>query len=330
MKDHLCANDFKFDMDITNENKVVENQLITTPASFHVLNNSEMLVSKYQLAYILRFVIWLSAFSILLVMPIFLSIWFLPLFSILLGLVVAHGIELQHQAIHYTGFNSKFLNTVVGHLFGIPTLNSYTHYQIVHLWHHQKIGTTEDIEFFSDHKIDVKLKPNDLVRRILSIHKTYLLIFKRMVLTDSFSVSKTITLRNKIDLNHVKIELWMYRLIFVAFFVSTIVNIIPNIVFFNWLLAVAFYHIWHFLFEFPEHYLCPSSEKSILKNTRSISANPLSRYITNSNNFHVEHHLYPNLPMGALASAHLQVSSNIENKSVSYFQFYKSCFWSTR
>ncbi|MGZ4159514.1 MAG: fatty acid desaturase family protein [Neobacillus sp.] len=253
--------------------------------------------------------------------------WLLPLFSLFLGLAIAHGIELQHQALHYTGFKNRNLNVIVGNLFGLLTLNSFTHYQILHNWHHQKIGTADDIEFFLDHRIDVRLSTINLLKRIFRIYETYRLIIQRFFSTPE--LPEKVLIKSKSKTNSINFELFVYRFILIIFCLATAFGIISPIILLNWVIAVGFYHVWHFLFEFPEHYLCATSDKSIYRNTRSITGNAFSRYIS-FNNFHVEHHLFPKAPMDHLILIHNEISGKIEHKNKSYLEFYYNCVWSSR
>src|SRR5947199_6090306 len=51
---------------------------------------------------------------------------------VLLGLVYAHAVELQHQALHNTAFPSKRWNRFVGYFLGLPMLVSFSDYQYSH------------------------------------------------------------------------------------------------------------------------------------------------------------------------------------------------------
>jgi fatty acid desaturase len=288
-------------------------------------NSNLEIIKKHQLKFGIRFLVWFLMFIFTFIAPLILSIKFLPISSFLLGLVIAHGIELQHQAIHYTGFSLKILNEFAGQLLGFPTLNSFTHYQTLHNWHHQKIGTKDDIEFFQDHRIDITLTPLNLMARIFRVQDTLELIFERLFL--KIKLPKNILNLHSDKMIKIQKELIFYRIIYLIFFLLTLTHKITVILFFNWVLALLFYHICHFLFEFPEHYLCPTDKKSIYQNTRSITGNSISRYITNFNNFHVEHHLFPKLPMDYLVQVHKEISSKIENKNNSYFDFYVQFLW---
>ena len=53
----------------------------------------------------------------------------------------------------------------------------------------------------------------------------------------------------------------------------------------------------HALIEMPEHYGCERDSRDTLHNTRSMPSNRVMQWFTNGNNFHVEHHRYPNIPL---------------------------------
>ena len=67
--------------------------------------------------------------------------WVRLLGLVLLGAGMAHGVELSHQALHHTGFQSRRLNEVLGVAMGLPMLVSFYEYRINHLKHHALLGT---------------------------------------------------------------------------------------------------------------------------------------------------------------------------------------------
>ena len=69
---------------------------------------------------------------------------------ILLGMMFAHCIELQHQCLHHTAYRSKKWNRFIGVLLGLPSLVSFSDFQYSHMRHHRNLGTPQDKEFF-DH-----------------------------------------------------------------------------------------------------------------------------------------------------------------------------------
>ena len=69
---------------------------------------------------------------------------------ILLGMMFAHCIELQHQCLHHTAYRSKKWNRFIGVLLGLPSLVSFSDFQYSHMRHHRNLGTPQDEDFF-DH-----------------------------------------------------------------------------------------------------------------------------------------------------------------------------------
>ncbi|MEE8583708.1 MAG: fatty acid desaturase, partial [Acidobacteriota bacterium] len=76
-------------------------------------------------------------------------LWAQVMGTIVLGLMYAHAVELQHQCLHNTAFSSKGWNRLVGFLLGLPTLVSHSDYQHQHLRHHRYLGREGDREFFN-------------------------------------------------------------------------------------------------------------------------------------------------------------------------------------
>jgi len=72
---------------------------------------------------------------------------------------------------------------------------------------------------------------------------------------------------------------------------------------------LGFGEFFHFLIELPEHIGCDKTHRDVRINTRSYRTNPIWFYITNGNNFHIEHHLYPHVAVHQLRHlcAHLEI-----------------------
>jgi fatty acid desaturase len=68
--------------------------------------------------------------------------------TIILGVVFAHGVELQHQVLHNQGYRNRKINDFIGFILGLPMLVSYSHYKFKHLNHHRYLGTDKNEEFF--------------------------------------------------------------------------------------------------------------------------------------------------------------------------------------
>ncbi|WP_141731625.1 fatty acid desaturase family protein [Oligoflexus tunisiensis] len=243
--------------------------------------------------------------------------------AVLTGLMMAHFVELQHQALHNHGFKQARLNRLVGIFLGMPMLISFSHYQARHLWHHRKVGTPEDSEFF-----DYKLENGRLTIRQLLSHMIDVTILYRFFncLKLSFlglPLDQDIPYRREV-LKKIQFEYKLMGLtLFTAVFLASWFNA-WDILLRVWFLPFILVSVpVHFLIECPEHIICDKIDDP-LRNTRTIRSNRFMEWFTNGNNFHVEHHMFPSIPMNRMSEVHRLAQPFIVYLHRSYFEFFKS------
>lgn len=78
----------------------------------------------------------------------------------------------------------------------------------------------------------------------------------------------------------------------------------------------------HKLIELPEHTFCNKGSADVFQNTRSVRSNPFMTWLTNGNNFHVEHHQFPSVPIDGLSSLYRENTGRHVFHSTGYRQFY--------
>lgn len=237
---------------------------------------------------------------------------------ILLGLLYAHGVELQHQALHNTGFPSRFWNRAVGFLLGLPMLVSFSDYQYNHLNHHRDLGTDNDREFFNyDYDRLTDLKPLLAHLMMLSHYRDVSGFIARSI----FGWTKPNVKREsavKIRTEYILMAVCLAAAVGVsiAFRTTLFVEI--------WLLPLVVAIPTHALIELPEHWGQDHDTLDVLQNTRTIRASRLASWFTNGNHFHVEHHWLPSIPNDRFADLHAEVSESLQGRIVTYPQFYKT------
>lgn len=205
--------------------------------------------------------------------------------TIIAGLMYAHAVELQHQCLHYTAFKKTYLNKLWGVILGAPMFVSFAEYRKTHLKHHKNLGTREDEEFFT------------------SRFKRYLKIF---------DFSKEWNLKS--------FAILILPILCIIFLYFNHVYLLKF-----WLIPVlTFGELFHYLIEFPEHYECNKNEKNPMNNTRTILGSKFSFWLTNGNNFHVEHHILAAVPINHLPKLHKLIKTDITQFNKNYFQFYYS------
>jgi fatty acid desaturase len=254
---------------------------------------------------------------------IFIQDWkLIIILQLLLGITFAHGLELQHECLHHNFFRSKILNRFFGFLFGVPMLVSYTHYRVQHLHHHKYLGTEKNAEIFDYDDSSLESLNKLFVRawnfaRVPTFFSTLFNLMKGKY-PEVFSTDKA-----KKD---VLIEYFvLVTIVLTVFSISVFdVSLIPlKIWFIPWLVFGEFFH---FIIELPEHLYCNKTTTDVFLNTRSFETHPIISYITNGNNYHVEHHLYPSVAVHNLDKVHHAIRHQIEYLSLSYFDFFVEIF----
>lgn len=209
---------------------------------------------------------------------------------LILGLAFAHGVELQHQALHGSGFSNPMITRVIGFILGLPLLVSYSSYQYLHFVHHDKVGTKDDTEFFEfntlskESSIFVKLSSFFLFPHYREFFRRTIKSLRSHNIIDKCDIATCKKVRSEYLLMALIIGTWSLASIYYQNFLILYVWLIP-------LLVVA--APIHSLIELPEHFGCNNKSENILENTRTIKSNFFLTWFTNGNNYHVEHHMYP-------------------------------------
>lgn len=217
---------------------------------------------------------------------------------VLFGLWQAHAVELQHQVIHGLGYRSGPLNHFAGVVLGVPMLVSFSSYRASHLRHHRHLGTPDNKEFFDygDQYGARPLTALQIMERLLMFnhYRTFAEAAVRSLRGLPFDGESQATSRN------MRTEYLVMLACIVAMVVTGVVlHEWRPLIFWACSLVLVATPV-HALIEMPEHFMCDTSTTDVFQNTRSIKSNQFLTWFTNGNNFHVEHHLSPGLPMEML------------------------------
>ncbi|MFG2600809.1 fatty acid desaturase family protein [Streptomyces sp. NPDC048462] len=240
--------------------------------------------------------------------------------ALLLGATYTHMVELQHQCLHHSAFQAARLHRWVGVPLGIPLLVTYSHYRVRHLQHHRYLGTPQDSEFFGfDNRKPIT--PGLLVRGLLDYSRLV------MVLRD---VARSWTGRWSYDIGQIAerrrreivAEYRLIGLVIAAAVCAAALGLAEPLVRL-WLLPLAFAVPLHFLVEVPEHLMCETSTRDVLRNTRSIRGSWLTTWFTNGNNLHIEHHAAMVVPINRLRERHQEAERRAVHVERSYGAFFR-------
>jgi len=241
-------------------------------------------------------------------------------FILIIALMFAHGVELQHQALHNTGFKSKFMNRLVGFFLGLPLFVSYSDYQYNHLRHHRLLGTPDNKEFF-DYDTNKADTVWTIIPQLLMLNH-----FKDVMINMLYSLFGNIKMEGpKSVVTKTSSEYRLMLIILIACGLSMLVAPAEYLLKL-WLLPLLLAVPIHALIELPEHVGCDKNDTNVLHNTRTIRANRFATWFTNGNNFHIEHHWLPGIPIENLWQLHSVVSSKEKFVEQSYREFYYKFF----
>jgi fatty acid desaturase len=247
--------------------------------------------------------------------------------QVLLAVLFAHAVELQHQALHGTGLRSARLNRVVGMALGLPMLVSHSRYRALHLLHHRYLGTDKDTEFFEYATQDgltfrALLLSAFNVRRWAGAVRDMLLSLRPTHRFDEAIANERVHRRIRTE----------YRLMLAAVVGMTVLSVVVGspLVVSLWLLPLCLAEPVHFAIELPEHLFCDRTTQDPFRNSRSIRGSWFSFWLTNGNNLHAEHHYRMGVPINKLPLVHAAVVDRIEHYTPTYWSFYREVFLRAR
>ena len=243
-----------------------------------------------------------------------------------LGLMFAHGVELQHQVLHHLGFRNRKLNDCVGVLLGLPMLVSYAGYQASHLRHHRQIGTPDNKEFFDYGDQYGYARPRWWRSAWLWFHR-FLMIGHYAQFLRTLA---TVMLGRNVPRETSRVSRricgdYLAMLAFMTLLAAASWEMGDLLVVWLWVAPLCLVAApVHAMIEMPEHYRCDTSNTDVFANTRTIRSNALMAWFTNCNNFHVEHHLMPGLPMERLPDLHEAIAPKLRHFHPTYVEFFKA------
>lgn len=246
--------------------------------------------------------------------------WVTGVLVIVLGMMYAHLVELQHECLHEHAYSQRWVNRLVGFLCGVPMLISYSHYKYEHLRHHAFLGTTKNQEFFNYrfHDLDT---PLGFVRGAFHLGR-YLDVAKSLGLSLTGQLEPSVTKTR--SAKKIRTEYAVFAVILLAAAVISIVTASPLVLLLWVLPALLIAEPAHFLIELPEHFgLNTQTDPNVLSNTRTVRSGWFGKWYTNGNDLHTAHHFHQGVPMVNIPELHKVIENRINTIEPSYFSFYR-------
>jgi fatty acid desaturase len=247
--------------------------------------------------------------------------------TVLLGCMFAHAAELQHQTLHSLGFRNRRANMIAGIALGMPMLVSFVAYRTAHLRHHRYLGTPLNQEFFFYGDQYGTAAP----RSAFGSLRTWLVRFSMVYSWRLLAVNLVRAVRGA-DFAGESVTTSRgirrdYYVILAAISAMAGLSLAAGTLLVAWIWMVPLILVaapLHAAIELPEHFRCETLSEDPFANTRTIRSNRLMTWFTNGNNFHVEHHLMPNMPIERLPDVHAEIRGSLRYFHPTYLDYFLS------
>ncbi len=202
-----------------------------------------------------------------------------------------------HELLHYTVFKSKLLNRFFLKLFSFLMWNNYVFFRASHMRHHDfTLYTKYDQEVKPSQKLEFASWPWLLTFNLPLFYRTL-----RTTIENSFGIIRgewgKILFSDENIKERKKVVSWARFLLFghivlIIMFITTgqwpLVFIITIAPFFaNWL---------NRMLALSQHFGMKANIPDFRKNSRNVILNPFLSFLYWQMNYHIEHHMYPNVP----------------------------------
>jgi fatty acid desaturase len=279
-------------------------------------NNSKNLVEKKELKKIMKrdnyhgLIHYFSHLSLILCFGILLAIsagtWWMPLFFIIQGTLIAFLFAPLHECIHSSVFKSRRLNNVVGHISGLIILRPFLYSKYRHMAHHtwtQKPGDDPD-------QVHFPKSYTEYFAHISSFNIWHRLIKNLILLASGKTSEDERSFIPKNEITYVIREARLMLLIYLCIFLVSL-WFQSWIVAYLWLGPRVIGEVALRSFRMVEHTGMEESP-NMLANTRTTKTNFLVRALYWNMPYHAEHHLYPNVPFHALPRLHKHLKPHLK------------------
>lgn len=246
--------------------------------------------------------------------------WTTVVSVIVMGMMYAHLVTLQHECLHEHAYRRRWVNRLVGFMCGLFVLSSYSHFKYEHLRHHAFLGTPKNQEFFNYRFNDLG---TPLGFALCAFHPgRYLNVAKGLGRSVIWQLDPSVT---KIrSAKKIRTEYATFAVIIIATTMISIATASPLALLLWALPALLIAEPAHFLIELPEHFgLNSQTDPDVLSNTRTVRAGWFGKWYTNGNDLHTAHHYHQGVPMVNVPELHEMIENRIVTIESSYFSFYR-------
>lgn len=228
--------------------------------------------------------------------------------GVLLSAVALNAfVLLLHEGMHYTLFRNAFVNRWVSVLLGLPLLISYTAYQVMHLRHHQFLGDPRDPDDYENYTNNpAKLWRMHYGRLALGAF-LYLLFIPILAWRHG----------SRVDRRRLVVE----YVVMAAVWLAVVCLVPPLVLLWAWGLPVILVGYMTNIRGFTQHGITDAHDPFLA--SRTVLPNRVVEFCLLNENYHLEHHLFPEVPSYHLPRLHQLITPKLPRRvsTTSYFGF---------
>ncbi|MDA0267265.1 MAG: fatty acid desaturase [Cyanobacteria bacterium] len=226
-----------------------------------------------------------------------------------LAAAALHGISLfTHEGVHGLLSRNSYWNRALSIACALPVLQNFSAYKVLHLNHHKHLGLVGDPDHYKNYT-----HWNWLVflmhwGRLLIGYPVYIIAIPILGFRDG----------NLWEKMWVVIEVMLLGLLVTGVFLSPIST---SFLIHGWLVPMVMINTIVNIRGMSQHTLL-EQESDVIRGTRSILANPITRFFMCNENYHLEHHLYPGVPWYHLPQLHQVLKDELVDRGAPFIPSY--------
>lgn len=230
-----------------------------------------------------------------------------------LGVILTGWFSAIHESVHGLFVKNRMLNRLAGLYWACPTLLNFSLYRAYHLEHHRHTTVNGDPEPSGEFGSLV-----DYLTALTTLWfpVRFLVLSVRSLLGRFPAYARSKSLRWDAVIDTLVLAVWIM-------FVGLCTLFAPIDMLFIYWLPLTIYFPMLSITGLPEHYGCERTA-DVTVNTRTTNSNWLFRFIYWNNNYHAEHHCFPQVPFYNLPRLHRIVGEQFKFRQRSFFSFHKS------
>ncbi|MCJ8331891.1 MAG: fatty acid desaturase, partial [Lentisphaeria bacterium] len=231
---------------------------------------------------------------------------------LLMGLALNSLGILIHDGLHGLLAKNKICNHILSFLCGLPLLISSTAYRTTHTDHHFELGRKLDYGTYKQHLGNRYLVWSAYFAQLLMGSVIYIIFIPILAIKSAATKTRIVILAE--------------YLIIVAVLFVCLTYVPMKLILYYWLYPSLILMVLSNIRGLASHALGDLDD--IYLSSRTVEASPVTAFLFLNENYHLEHHLFPQIPSYNLKKVHVLIWHRLPRAlySKSYLEFFNSFF----